>query len=105
MANHENDIVLGTNSDELYYLEASPTVCKTKFSVRLDGHIVSTPYVTKTYIVAATTRGSVFKIDMSGCLLGHIKLMGEIFSSPVLWNDHIFIGCRDNNVYCLEINS
>lgn len=104
MVNYENSIIFGTNSGELHHLEASSTTCDTKFCVRLDGQIVSTPNVTDFYIIAATTRGTVFKIDKSGNILGYIKLMGEIFSSPILFNNSILIGCRDNNIYCLEIN-
>jgi acyl-CoA synthetase (AMP-forming)/AMP-acid ligase II/outer membrane protein assembly factor BamB len=31
------------------------------------------------------------------------RLPGEIFSSPVVFEDKIFVGCRDDNFYCFEI--
>ena len=31
------------------------------------------------------------------------SLTGEVFSSPVMFDDQILIGCRDNYLYSLEI--
>lgn len=35
--------------------------------------------------------------------VNHMKLPGEVFSSPVMISGRIFIGCRDNFLYCLEL--
>eukprot|EP00850_Spirogloea_muscicola_P014145 SM000099S25251 [mRNA] locus=s99:525788:532822:- [translate_table: standard] len=31
------------------------------------------------------------------------KLPGEVFSSPVMLGGHIYVGCRDDYLYCLEL--
>lgn len=36
-------------------------------------------------------------------ILQRIQLPNEIFSSPILVNNRIFVGCRDNNIYCIKI--
>ncbi|CAH0771842.1 unnamed protein product [Bemisia tabaci] len=38
-----------------------------------------------------------------GTELGEFALSGDVFSSPIVYHDMIFIGCRDNHVYCLKI--
>lgn len=103
LINFQNCIVFGTNSNKLYCLQPFANGCKIKFSVSLDGPIISTPCTTNTHIIASTTSGSIFLIDSAGNIVGCKQLKGEIFSSPVIWNNYVFIGCRDNNVYCLEI--
>lgn len=35
--------------------------------------------------------------------IGSIQLRGEVFSSPIVIGNRIFVGCRDDNVYCLSI--
>jgi outer membrane protein assembly factor BamB len=32
-----------------------------------------------------------------------LKLPGDVFSSPVMLDGRIFVGCRDNNLYCLQV--
>ncbi|KAH7296144.1 hypothetical protein KP509_26G011000 [Ceratopteris richardii] len=36
--------------------------------------------------------------------LSVLKLPGDIFSSPIMLGGRIFVGCRDDNVYCLAIS-
>lgn len=33
-----------------------------------------------------------------------IDLQGDIFSSPVMIGGRIFVGCRDDHVYCIELD-
>lgn len=39
----------------------------------------------------------------SGALLGHMDLPGQVYSSPVLVDDLLVVGCRDNNLYCMGV--
>ena len=41
----------------------------------------------------------------SGAVLGSVRLPGEVFSSPVVWEGRIVVGCRDNRVYAVDIVS
>jgi hypothetical protein len=38
--------------------------------------------------------------DNSDC-----KLDGQLFSNPILINKYLYIGCRDNYLYCFEIKN
>ena len=39
----------------------------------------------------------------SGEVCASLEMPSEVFSSPVVHGNEIFIGCRDDNVYCLEL--
>lgn len=39
----------------------------------------------------------------SGALLGHMDLPGQVYSSPVLVDGLLVVGCRDNNLYCMGV--
>ena len=56
-------------------------------------------------VVVCTTRGRVCLLDVAdGMLLGECVLEGEVFSSPVVCMDKVYVGCRDDNLYCIQIN-
>ena len=54
-------------------------------------------------IAAALNDGTVILLDITGTKLCSYKLPAEIYSSPVLAGDQLFVGCRDNKLYCLKI--
>ena len=41
----------------------------------------------------------------SGAVLGSVRLPGEVFSSPVVREGRIVVGCRDDKVYAVDIES
>ena len=41
----------------------------------------------------------------SGSVLGSVRLPGEVFSSPVVREGCIVVGCRDDKVYTVDIKS
>lgn len=54
-------------------------------------------------VCACTTSGQVHLLDIpSGGVLGSVRLPGEVFSSPVVVDNHLLVGCRDDCVYCIE---
>eukprot|EP00039_Didymoeca_costata_P030918 m.32154 g.32154 ORF g.32154 m.32154 type:complete len:913 (+) comp8380_c0_seq3:376-3114(+) len=53
-------------------------------------------------IVACATSGEVLILSFDGSVLGGMRLPGEIFSSPKCLGSCIFVGCRDDNLYCLQ---
>lgn len=66
-------------------------------------------------VVSASTNGYIRLLDdNTGDTLSQTKLPGEVFSSPVAvfqcdtsdnsQSSVIFIGCRDNNLYALEVS-
>lgn len=54
-------------------------------------------------VCVCTTSGQVYLLDVhTGEVLGSVRLPGEVFSSPVVVDSHILIGCRDDCIYCIE---
>lgn len=77
-----------------------------KFKTNLNAPITSKSCIFKeTFIVTSTTAGSVFLIKLeSGEVQAHLNLGAQIFSSPSICdNNKIYLGCRDNNLYCLDV--
>jgi hypothetical protein len=55
--------------------------------------------------VFATVAGDVIIVDLrSGAEWSRVKLPAEVFSSPVCIGDRVYVGCRDDRVYCLGVN-
>lgn len=55
-------------------------------------------------VCVCSTAGSVYMLDaVCGHILGSFELPGNIFSSPVVVDSCILVGCRDDHVYCIEI--
>ena len=59
---------------------------------------------TQLAVFALSSVGSLYILDFySGVLLAFYSLPGEVFSSPVVFDNQILIGCRDNYLYSLGI--
>lgn len=55
-------------------------------------------------LAAASTDGKLWILDSaSGRLQDVYELPGEVFSSPVVWESMLVIGCRNDYVYCLDL--
>lgn len=55
-------------------------------------------------LAAASTDGKLWILDSaSGQLQDVYELPGEVFSSPVVWESMLVIGCRNDYVYCLDL--
>lgn len=74
------------------------------WSTELQSQIYGTPVIaTKDHVVSCTTSGFVYFIKLSNGVIEHTRqLPGEIFSTPLIHDRNIFIGCRDNFLYCLK---
>lgn len=84
------------------------------WKVKLDSAIGCCPFIGNLNLqpgklaicCCCTVNGNVFIMDMTtGEILATTKLSGEIFSSPLIIGDRIVMGCRDNNIYCLKVNT
>ncbi|XP_055290700.1 beta-alanine-activating enzyme isoform X3 [Moschus berezovskii] len=73
--------------------------------------VYSTPFVFRNHnhnnemlLAAASTDGKLWILESkSGQLKSVYELPGEVFSSPVVWESMLIIGCRNNYVYCLDL--
>lgn len=60
----------------------------------------------RTAVIACSTKGTVFVLSLdNGNVIAKLQLPGEVFSSPVVYRGCIYVGCRDNNLYCLRFMS
>ena len=85
-------------------------------SEEFDSEIYSIPYVSeirfqteqgtcqKPVLFASTTSGCICILNPdSGLELGKLPLPWDVFSSPVIFDNCLAVGCRDDYVYCYNI--
>ena len=121
-------IVFGSHDKCVYCLSVDG---KMQWSFTADGQVYSSPFVTQlnfkrqtgchsTCHVACKTRhtshakmavfvfstvGTLFILELkSGILLGSYSLPREVFSSPVVTDQQVLLGCRNNYIYSLKVN-
>ncbi len=57
-------------------------------------------------LIISTTAGDVLVLDVTrNCIISTIKLSGEIYSSPICYNNRIYLGCRDDHLYALKLTN
>uniref|UniRef100_A0A0K8SXI1 Pyrrolo-quinoline quinone repeat domain-containing protein n=1 Tax=Lygus hesperus TaxID=30085 RepID=A0A0K8SXI1_LYGHE len=96
-------------SDQLTIIASDKTIyflqfLKTLWSYEFHERIVSTPFVIGSRLVVITIDGTLHILDDKGLLICTYKLPGEVFSSPIVIESRVFVGCRDNNFYCLNVS-
>lgn len=78
-----------------------------KWSVELQSQIYGTPKVvnvnSEPFAISFSTSGFLNFFKLSNGQLEHShRLPGEVFSTPTVKDQTIFIGCRDNFLYCIQ---
>lgn len=54
-------------------------------------------------LLAASNNGRINVIDTeNGITIAEHVLPDETFSSPTVYGDYVFIGCRNDQLYCLK---
>lgn len=54
--------------------------------------------------VTVTTSGLICAVNFdSGEVVNCCQLPGQVFSSVCVWNECVYVGCRDNNLYCITL--
>lgn len=86
------------------YERQSPVLA---WSVELQSQIYGTPKTTtvnsEEFVISCATSGIINFIKLSdGSIDNSLKLSGEIFSTPVIYDNKMFVGCRDNFLYCIQ---
>lgn len=104
---YEN-IILASQNKNLYCLESKDTNFKTKPTLKyvLNFHspILATPWCENNFLFVACKDGTLnIYNSIKNRVIKIEKLPAEVFSSPVVNNNVVIIGCRDNNVYALEL--
>jgi acyl-CoA synthetase len=94
-------IIFGSHDHFLYCLdeESGQQLWRAEFT----NPIYSSPFATS-LIICSDTAGHLRVMELdSGRLLAQTRLDGEVFSSPVMVNQLVVVGCRDNHLYCFEL--
>lgn len=102
-----DSIIFGSHDKTLRCLSYNPQKSKEidlKWKVILQSQIYSTPKVIKLknreFLLSCATNGYVNLIAHdTGILEYSKKLPGDIFSSPIIFKNSFFVGCRDNFLY------
>ncbi|CAH0560356.1 unnamed protein product [Brassicogethes aeneus] len=107
---YENTIIFGSHDNFLYNFEIKNNKFVLINKLNLGFAISSTPYLfsyqSKNLLVASNNKGNIHIVDLGSFVsLIDMYLPGDSFSSPVVFKDNIFIGCRDNNLYCLSLEN
>lgn len=100
-------IIFGSHDKMLRCLNYKDSNIDLEWIISLQSQIFSTPKVIKLndkeFIISCSTSGYVNFINLTEGSLEYSKqLPGDIFSSPLVYKNLIFIGCRDNFVYTLK---
>lgn len=102
-------LIFASHNKNLYCLEMPQKETEKKephlkSTLQLHSPIFATPWCEEEHAFVACTDGTLQVLDLSeGKLLASKQLPGETFSSPIVHNDLIVLGCRDNNLYVLKL--
>lgn len=102
-------ILFGCYDKFVYCLEVKNDKPRLKWKTLMESQIYSTPtlftILDETYVVCAATIGQICLLNLNtGLCICDFYLNGECFSSPIVCKNNIYVGCRDNNLYCIQIN-
>ncbi|XP_066603699.1 beta-alanine-activating enzyme isoform X2 [Prorops nasuta] len=96
-------LIATSMNKNVYILENVEQKPKTKI-FQLDGPIFATPWIDDDLIIVNSTNGSCTVMNLlTGERLSNIKLPADTFSSPIMHNQLIGVGCRDNCLYILKL--
>lgn len=101
---NNNNIIVGSHDGKIRCLTI--LFGELLWEINFYSIIFSSPFCNNRYCIICTTTGYVIIVDCNnnGKEIIRIKLNGEIYSSPILFNNNIYVGCRDDLLYCLSIN-
>ncbi|XP_064215082.1 beta-alanine-activating enzyme isoform X2 [Tribolium castaneum] len=103
-ARRDNFLFLGSHDRNLYVLKIESEAPEPQFVLNLDD-CLTTPFISGDFIIVAGNSGRLFVVTFRGELGAQLGLPGEVFSSVVGGDGRFFVGCRDNNLYCVEIKN
>ncbi|XP_048219784.1 beta-alanine-activating enzyme isoform X2 [Perognathus longimembris pacificus] len=104
----EKEVFFGSHDCFIYCCDMSGHL---QWKCETTSRVYATPFAfhhhnrsSETLLAAASTDGKLWIFESrSGQLQGVYELPGEVFSSPVVWESMLIIGCRNNYIYCLDL--
>ncbi|XP_015124957.2 beta-alanine-activating enzyme isoform X1 [Diachasma alloeum] len=99
----ENLIIPSRNRNlYIFRIESHTTQPKLRNQIEFSSPIIATPWVDDNFIIIALVKGELMIINsVSSGVDTMYKFQDEVYSSPVVHEDFLAIGCRDNNLYIL----
>lgn len=104
----QQNLIVASQNKHLYCFEIEQIIeekPRLKWIFEFDCAIFATPWYENDYLIIVDTNGLCQMFDHhSGKILTTYQLPGQVFSSPVVHENLIFLGCRDNHFYTLRIS-
>lgn len=105
------DVIFGSHNHHLYCLafDMQADVCSQRWKCKTMAPIRATPcflqFRNEKFILCCSTNGDVNIIcRLSGVIRQRFNVDGEIFSTPTIDENFVFIGSRNNRLYCFDLN-
>ncbi|XP_026765180.2 beta-alanine-activating enzyme [Galleria mellonella] len=97
-------MVFGCHDNKVYSINIKNFQPSLNWKAQLTSPVYSTPCgLSDKLILAASNNGRLCIIDEeNGIILAEHHLPNETFSSPAVYGDYIFIGCRNDHLYSLK---
>ncbi|CAH2244632.1 jg3861 [Pararge aegeria aegeria] len=100
----EWQMVFGCHNSKVYSIIIKNFQPTLQWTVELTSPVYSTPRsLSDKQILAASNNGILCILDSdTGSIISEYALPNETFSSPAVYGDYIFIGCRNDSLYSLK---
>ncbi|CAH0397000.1 unnamed protein product [Chilo suppressalis] len=97
-------IVFGCHDNSVYSIKIKNYQPSLHWKTQLTSPVYSTPCsIGDKFILAASNNGKICILDSAnGIQLAEYQLPNETFSSPAVYGDYVFIGCRNDHIYSLK---
>lgn len=102
------NFAFGSQNNFVYFYEIDEKLnFKEKWKHKCSASIRSTPFFLKIKLIQCVCIFSsdgvlqIFNCD-NGKLVKQSKIDGEVFSTPVVYNEHLFVGSRNNYLHCID---
>ncbi len=110
------DVVCGSHDNHMHCWNHKYDL---NWKTRLDSSVYSTPCpislsctgpnknetIAVQGLCVCSSAGCLYIVNArTGFILGTYNLPGSVFSSPVAYEQSVIVGCRDNNVYCIDMH-
>ncbi|KAK9870967.1 hypothetical protein WA026_009928 [Henosepilachna vigintioctopunctata] len=107
----ENNLLFSSHQGYLYKCELKDNLeCDTIKKVYLNDRVSTTPcifqYSEKVLIGIVTVQGNLHLVNYEDMKIEtQHRCPGDVYSSLVFHNNNLYFGCRDDNLYCVSIQS
>jgi parallel beta-helix repeat protein len=100
---HRDDVIFATTDNRLYRLKKDSFAVKSV--TEISGPAYATPFAYKDFLLSSTNSGNLNVIERGAAMRVIATFYAEnaIQSTPLLHNDTLYIGARDNKLYALKI--